>query len=57
MESFRNLDSGALTAPISYTTDDHRPTNRVRIYSMNAQGKFQYEDQLSLTLDTAQMGW
>jgi branched-chain amino acid transport system substrate-binding protein len=57
LETFRNVDSGGLTAPISYTTVDHRPTNRVRIYSMNAQGKFQYEDQLSLTLETNQMGW
>jgi len=57
LETFRNLDSGGLTAPISYTADDHRPTNRVRIYSMNAQGKFQFADQLSLTLAVDQMGW
>jgi branched-chain amino acid transport system substrate-binding protein len=56
-ESFRNLESGGLTAPISYTTDDHRPTNRVRIYSMNQYGKFQFEDAISVQLQTDWMGW
>jgi branched-chain amino acid transport system substrate-binding protein len=56
-ESFRNLESGGLTAPISYTGDDHRPTNRVRIYSMNQYGKFQFEDAISVQLQTDWMGW
>jgi branched-chain amino acid transport system substrate-binding protein len=56
-ESFRNLESGGLTAPISFTADDHRPTNRVRIYSMNQYGKFQYEDAISVQLQTDWMGW
>jgi len=32
LETLRNLDTGGLTPPISYTPDDHRPTTRCAIY-------------------------
>jgi branched-chain amino acid transport system substrate-binding protein len=56
-ESFRALDSNGLTAPITFTPEDHRPTNRVRIYSMNQFGKFQFEEAISVQLQNDWMGW
>ena len=40
-----------------FTPEDHRPTNRVRIYSMNQFGKFQFEEAISVQLQTDWMGW
>jgi branched-chain amino acid transport system substrate-binding protein len=57
LETFRAVESGGLTAPISFTPEDHRPTNRVRVYSMNDRGKFQYEDEISVDLQRDWMGW
>ena len=44
-------------APITFTPEDHRPTNRVRVYSMNEFGKFQFEDEISVQLQRDWMGW
>ena len=57
LETFRNVESGGLTAPITFTPEDHRPTNRVRVYSMNEFGKFQFEDEISVQLQRDWMGW
>ena len=57
LETFRALESGGLTAPITFTPEDHRPTNRVRVYSMNQFGKFQFEDEISVQLQRDWMGW
>jgi branched-chain amino acid transport system substrate-binding protein len=56
-ESFRNLNTGGLTPPISFTAEDHRPTNITRIYSMNAQGKLQFEDEINIQLQSEWLGW
>jgi branched-chain amino acid transport system substrate-binding protein len=56
-ESFRNLSTGGLTPPISFTAEDHRPTNITRIYSMNAQGKLLFEDEISIALQSEWLGW
>jgi branched-chain amino acid transport system substrate-binding protein len=56
-ESFRQLQTGGLTPPISYTGEDHRPTNRTRIYSMNAAGKLEYQDEISIPLQAEWLGW
>ena len=56
-ESFRNLQTGGLTPPISFTAEDHRPTNITRIYSMNAQGKLQFEDEINIQLKPEWLGW
>jgi branched-chain amino acid transport system substrate-binding protein len=56
-ESFRGLESGGLTSPISFTTDDHRPTNIARIYSFNEFGKFHFEDESSVELQRDWLGW
>jgi branched-chain amino acid transport system substrate-binding protein len=57
LETFRAVESGGLTAPITFTAEDHRPTNRVRIYSMNQFGKFQFEEGISVQLQRDWMGW
>jgi branched-chain amino acid transport system substrate-binding protein len=57
LETFRAVESGGLTAPITFTPEDHRPTNRVRVYSMNQFGKFQFEDDISVQLQSDWMGW
>jgi hypothetical protein len=56
-ETFRKLESGGLTSPITFTTDDHRPTNIARIYSLNTHGKFQFEDEISVELQRDWLGW
>jgi branched-chain amino acid transport system substrate-binding protein len=56
-EGFRNLQTGGLTPPISFTAEDHRPTNITRIYSMNPQGKLQYEDEINIALQSEWLGW
>jgi branched-chain amino acid transport system substrate-binding protein len=57
LETFRGLESGGLTSPITFTPEDHRPTNRVRVYSMNQFGKFQWEDEINVPLQRDWMGW
>ena len=57
LETFRAIESGGLTAPITFLPTDHRPTNRVRVYSMNQFGKFQFEDEISVQLQSDWMGW
>jgi branched-chain amino acid transport system substrate-binding protein len=56
-ESFRSLNTGGLTPPISFTPEDHRPTNITRIYSMNPQGKLQFEDEINIQLQSEWLGW
>jgi branched-chain amino acid transport system substrate-binding protein len=56
-ESFRNLSTGGLTPPISFTDADHRPTNVTRIYSLNEQGKLRFEDEISIALQSEWLGW
>jgi len=56
-ESFRSLESGGLTSPISFTPQDHRPTNRTRIYGMNEFGKLRFEDEVSVQLQADWLGW
>ena len=41
---------------MTFTADDHRPTNRVRVYSMNQFGKLQYEDAISRA-SSSPTGW
>ncbi|MCS6965091.1 MAG: ABC transporter substrate-binding protein [Thermoflexus sp.] len=40
IESFQNLDIGLGVPPLTYTSDDHRPTSQVRIYIVR-NGKFE----------------
>ncbi len=40
IESFQNLDVGLGVPPLTYTSDDHRPTSQVRIYIVR-NGKFE----------------
>jgi branched-chain amino acid transport system substrate-binding protein len=56
-ESFRGLQTGGLTPPISFTAEDHRPTNITRIYSVNAEGKLKFEDEMNLALQSEWLGW
>jgi ABC-type branched-subunit amino acid transport system substrate-binding protein len=56
-EKFSKLESGGLTSPITFTPDDHRPTNIARIYSLNTHGKFQFEEEQSVPLQTDWLGW
>ena len=57
MESFDNLDVGGLTAPISFSPEDHRPTDRTRIYSVNEFGRFRFETEVKVTLQPDWLGW
>jgi branched-chain amino acid transport system substrate-binding protein len=57
LESFDRLDVGGLTAPISFSPDDHRPTDRTRIYSINEFGRFRFETEVRVTLQNDWLGW
>ncbi|MGA9522572.1 MAG: ABC transporter substrate-binding protein [Myxococcaceae bacterium] len=57
LESFTNVDMGGLTAPITFSATDHRPTAGARIYSVNSFGKLQFEDQLGVELLPDWLGW
>ncbi len=57
METFDNLDVGGLTAPISFSPEDHRPTDRTRIYSVNEFGRFKFENEVKVSLQTDWLGW
>jgi branched-chain amino acid transport system substrate-binding protein len=57
LEAFDRLDVGGLTAPISFSTDDHRPTDRTRIYSVNEFGRFKFEGEVKVTLQNDWLGW
>ena len=48
---------GGLTAPISFNAEDHRPTDRTRIYSVNEFGRFRFENEVKVTLQTDWLGW
>jgi hypothetical protein len=57
LESFSSIDTGGLTAPISFTATDHRPNSKARIYSINSFGKLEYQDERSITLLPEWLGW
>jgi branched-chain amino acid transport system substrate-binding protein len=57
LESFRRYEIGGLTPPVTYTADDHRPMNSVRIYSINTDGKLKYEEDASVDLTPDSLGW
>jgi branched-chain amino acid transport system substrate-binding protein len=57
LETFRQKDVGGLTAPLTFTPDDHRPTNVTRIYSMNEFGRFAYETETRVELKSDWLGW
>lgn len=48
LETFTDVSTGGLTAPISYSAQSHKPNKQVSIYSLNDQGKLKFEDNLSL---------
>ena len=57
LETFRQKDVGGLTAPMTFTPADHRPTNVTRIYSMNEFGRFAFETETKVELKTDWLGW
>ncbi len=57
LEGFDRVDVGGLTAPISFSPDDHRPTDRTRIYSVNEFGRFRFETEVKVTLQNDWLGW
>jgi branched-chain amino acid transport system substrate-binding protein len=57
LETFRQKDVGGLTAPLTFTPTDHRPTNVTRIYSMNEFGRFAFETETKVELKADWLGW
>jgi branched-chain amino acid transport system substrate-binding protein len=39
LETIKDLDTGGLTAPVTYTSTDHRPNTTLNINMMDAEGK------------------
>ena len=56
-ETFQARDVGGLTAPLTFTADDHRPTNLTRIYSMNEFGRLNFEAETKVDLKPEWLGW
>jgi branched-chain amino acid transport system substrate-binding protein len=57
LETFRQKDVGGLTAPLTFTPADHRPTNVTRIYSMNEFGRFAFATETKVDLKADWLGW
>jgi branched-chain amino acid transport system substrate-binding protein len=57
LETFSGVDTGGLTAPLTLSPGDHRPTAGARIYAINEFGKLAFQDRLSLTLLPEWLGW
>lgn len=45
LETMRNFDTGGLVPPITYTSDDHRPTTQTTIYVIKGGKMVKVEDQ------------
>ncbi len=57
LESFNNVSTGGLTAPISYSPTDHRPYGEARIYSVDSNGNLHFESEASIDLEDDWLGW
>ena len=58
LESLENFDTGGLTAPISFTPNDHRPNTALRIFKMS-DNKLVPEMDLFITItrENRFLGW
>ena len=58
LESLENFDTGGLTAPISFTPNDHRPNTALRIFKMS-NNKLVPEMDLFITItrENRFLGW
>jgi branched-chain amino acid transport system substrate-binding protein len=57
LERFRNMETGGLTFPISFSATDHRPTFGTLIYSFGQEGYLEYQGQVSIELEDKWLGW
>jgi branched-chain amino acid transport system substrate-binding protein len=39
LETLKDFDTGGLTAPVTFTSTDHRPNTTLNINKMDAEGK------------------
>lgn len=56
LETLRDLDTGGLTPPISYTPDDHRPTTTCGLYTFK-DGRLVLVTDLSIERRPEYLGW
>ena len=50
-------DSRGITAPIVFSASDHRPTMGAHIYTLDANGRFDYVTQMTLERRPEWLGW
>jgi branched-chain amino acid transport system substrate-binding protein len=56
MESLQNFDPWGLTPPFTYTSDDHRPTTKARLYVIQG-GKLVPLQDVEVPRNMAWLGW
>jgi branched-chain amino acid transport system substrate-binding protein len=57
LESFVELSTDGLTAPISYSANDHRPNSRARIYVIDSSGQLSLRREVEVELEHWWLGW
>lgn len=57
LERFRAFSTAGLTLPISFSANDHRPTNGALIYSFNEAGGLDFQSQVELEQKPEWLGW
>lgn len=57
LETFRGVDTGGLTEPLTFTPDDHRPQSSEIIYSLDAAGRMKPEGKRTISLKAEWLGW
>lgn len=57
LESFQGLDTGGLTAELTFTPTDHRPQSTESIYKLDGVGKLVLEAQRTITMQASWLGW
>ena len=57
LEKFKKVSTDGLTAPITITPADHRPTSGATIYTINKYGLLEYKAEADIELKNEWLGW
>jgi branched-chain amino acid transport system substrate-binding protein len=57
MDALSGTDTGGVTAPLTFSASDHRPTMGAYVYRINQFGKFEYETKITLDRRPEWLGW
>jgi branched-chain amino acid transport system substrate-binding protein len=57
LETLRDFDTGGLTAPITYTPNDHRPNTALTIFKVNEKGRMTPVESVRLPRKQKYLGY